>query len=435
MTHHRISSPSERVLYIAPANTSDIKRDVRPVDNLLPIGTSCPTKASRASPPHPGSKCIQQNDVIPDGTSLSSTPSYASTFAECCDTCASTPRCNVFAYCPPSAGNCTVPPGSVGAGTYNESACLLFYQQSLEVPGNGIKAATYSTNVVINFVAGAPVTNAATMLPVDGYTAYAYAHMPGSVGTLDTCGASANSSCSFQDVTQEVASLFSLTQQTCTSTHLTQEAAAACNATPQCYGFEYLPSSNTTRLLGLAPFNSSLQLRLLLNNRLQQAPTAQLYIADQPLPSAAAFAEAPKLMPEAALASNIDGYSGCLMEYHTQYRGNEVATLYNISSAVDCCALCERRSQCNVWNYCPYPTGCNLTDIMGMPMQVLPPLSCRLLQSEIVLNGKYPSVVRQEGGEPFTSGLPPTEVKRMASMYQTTPRPNGMLLLWCLLCN
>lgn len=204
-----------------------------------------------------------------------------------------------------------------------------------------------------------------------------------------------------------------------------QEAAGACDDTPQCFGFEYLPPTSTARLLGLPDFNTSLQLRLLLNNHLQQSPTAELFLADQPLPTAAEFADAPKIMPIAALVSNLDLGSGCLMEVHTQYRGEEVATLFNISSAVDCCALCERRSQCNVWNYCPYPTGCNLTDIMGVPKQLLPPLSCRLLQSEVVLNGKYPSVVRQDGAEPFTSGLPPSEVKRMGRMYETTPRPNG----------
>lgn len=206
---------------------------------------------------------------------------------------------------------------------------------------------------------------------------------------------------------------------------LSQEAALACDNTTSCKGFEYMPSKQTAQLLGLPKYNTSLQLRLLLNNQLVQSPTAQLFLADEPLPSVQEFADAPKVMPSAALASNLDVHTGCLVEYHTQYRGQEVATVYNISSAVDCCTLCERRTACNVWNFCPYPTGCNLTDIMGMPMQLLPPFSCRLLHSEIVLNGKYPSIVRQDGAEPFTSGLPPGEVKRMASMYLTTPRPNA----------
>lgn len=112
----------------------------------------------------------------------------------------------MFAYCPPGSGNCTVPPGSIGAGTYNQTACILFYQQLLELPGNGIKAATYSTNVVINFVAGAPIPDP-TNVTVDGYRAYAYAHMPSDLGTLTTCGASINGeACELKGVTHEVGS-------------------------------------------------------------------------------------------------------------------------------------------------------------------------------------------------------------------------------------
>lgn len=157
-----------------------------------------------SSTPHTGSTCIQQNDIIPDGTLLSTTPIYAPTFAACCNACASAARCNVFAFCPVGAGNCTIPPGSVGAGTYNETACMLMYQQSLEIPGNGIKAATYSTNVVINFVAGAPIVATAANVSVDGYRVYAYAHMPNAVGTLRTCGAAANATCQLSGVSQEV---------------------------------------------------------------------------------------------------------------------------------------------------------------------------------------------------------------------------------------
>ncbi len=200
------------MLYVAPSNSTNIQRDVRPVDNLVPIGTPRfpnvpPRWCCINTPPtiHPGSSCIQQNDIIPDGTLLSTTPSYTPTFAGCCAACSANTKCNAFAYCQPGVGSCTIPTGSVGAGVYNETSCLLFYQQALELPGNGIKAATFTTNVVVNFVAGAPVgaiTIPTTM--VDGYAPYALARLAADVGVLQTCGGSGNATCMVTNATVEV---------------------------------------------------------------------------------------------------------------------------------------------------------------------------------------------------------------------------------------
>lgn len=168
---------------------------------LLPPCVNTPSSS------HTGSSCIQQNDIIPDGTLLSITPSYASDFGVCCAACSNTARCNAFAYCQPGSGNCTIPRGTVGAGTYNETSCLLFYQQALELPGNGIKPATFTTNVVVNFVAGAPIA-ASTLADgngtVDGYAPYAFARLASDVGVLQTCGSNGNGTCVLDNATLEV---------------------------------------------------------------------------------------------------------------------------------------------------------------------------------------------------------------------------------------